>query len=189
MPTTRSVADLATHRARVACALVLAACIGGCAMPTLTSRSAACTLAVLVAPTTGCDSTPLAPPSLDEQAKRFAPAAGTAQIYVTRPSIVGARFLWLVLIDGKTIGGLSHHTYLMQASPPGPHEVTIVTAESRYTVSLVADDGANLFLQAVPLTGFAQSRAQLRVLQPEQGKKLVLDGRRAAEPARESQGS
>jgi hypothetical protein len=90
--------------------------------------------------------------------------------------------LWIIQIDGKPAGTLAANTYLMHESGPGAHRITVVTAESQHSVELSADHGDNIFLEAVPTLGWAQSRAELRALQTEQGKKLVLDARRAALP-------
>src|SRR5262245_14929859 len=164
-------------------AALLAALASGCAAPTLKPRSASCTMAVLIAPIVGCASTPLASQELDDDAKRFAPEPGTSQIYIVRPSLVGSRFPWWVQIDGEPAGVLSVDTYVMQPALPGPHHVTIITSESRHTLELTPDDGASLFLEAVPQMGRTEARAQLRVLQPEQGRRRVLDARRVATPS------
>jgi hypothetical protein len=140
-------------------------------------------MAVLIAPTVGCASTPLASHELDDDAKRFAPAPGTSQIYIARPSLVGGRFPWLVQIDGEPAGVLSVDTYVMQATVPGPHHITIITGESQHTLELTTDNGASLFLEAVPQMGHTEARAQLRVLQPEQGRQRVRDARRVATPS------
>jgi hypothetical protein len=141
-------------------------------------------MAVLLAPTVGCETVPLASQELDADAKRFAPAPGTSHIYVARSSLVGARFPWLIQIDGTPVGVLSVDTYLMQPTMPGRHHVTIITGESRHTLELSIDDGASLFLEAVSQMGWTEARAQLRVLQPEQGRQRVLDARRVATPER-----
>jgi hypothetical protein len=86
-------------------------------------------------------------------------------------------------VDGVVVGALSLDTYVMLEVEPGPHRVTIVTAESQHTLEVSADEGDNVFLEALPKMGLAQARAELRVLSPEQGRKRVLQERRVMNPS------
>jgi hypothetical protein len=53
-------------------------------------------------------------------------------------------------VDGVVVGALSLDTYVMLEVEPGPHRVTIVTAESQHTLEVSADEGDNVFLEALP---------------------------------------
>lgn len=160
--------------------VLLAITLAGCATPRLTPRSAICTFAVVVAPLAGCESTPFASDELDQEAKRFAPSVGESQLYVARPSIVGAAKLWPLQVDDTPAAWLSAGTYAMVKTTPGLHRLTVLRSERKYTLDIVAGDGANVFVEAEASLGFTEARVELRVISMERGKNLVLAARRVA---------
>jgi hypothetical protein len=179
MPSVLSEAGRAMIPASLACIGALA----GCAAPTgLLPRSPACTFAVLVAPTVGCESAPLADQALDDEAKRFATVPGRVRIYVVRDSFVGSRYRWEVRIDNMPVAVLPLDTYVMQETTPGPHRITIVTAESEHSMDVTPEDGTSLFLEAIPTIGRVAARAQLRMLDVERGQQMVRGARRVTGP-------
>ena len=172
-----------TGRAMIGASLACIGMLAGCAAPTgLLPRSPACTLAVLVAPTVGCESAPLADEALDAEAKRFAMVPGRVRIFVVRDSFVGSRYRWEVRIDNMPVAVLPLDTYVMQETGPGPHRITIVTAESEHSMDVRPEGGTSLFLEAIPTIGRVAARAQLRMLDVERGKQMVRGARRVGPP-------
>ena len=110
---------------------------------------------------------------MDREAKQFSPVTGEAKIYIVRPSVVGARYLWDIQFDGKHAGLLAEQTYLMLVVPPGPHEVSVLAGEDRHSLAIATSPGENCFVEVVSRIGWAASRAMLRVLQREQGEATV----------------
>ena len=151
----------------------MAAMLGACTSVALLPRSTECTLAVLVAPGSSCQSMPRALEALDSEAKRFAPVAGKANVYIVRPSIVGGRRVWDIQFDGRHAGLIAEHTYLLLVAPPGAHEVSVLTGENRHAITVNANPGENHFIEVVSRIGWTESRAELRELQREQGEAAV----------------
>ena len=123
--------------------------------------------------------TPLAPAAADAEGKRFAPPAGMANIYVARTSIVGSRYRFGVLLDGKPAGLVALNTYLLLQVPPGEHRIGVTTPENQHSVAVDAHDGQNYFFEAVSRTGFAYANAELRSLADLEGRRAVLETQRA----------
>jgi hypothetical protein len=123
--------------------------------------------------------TPLAPAAADAEGKRFAPPAGKANIYVARTSIVGSRYRFGVLLDGKAAGLVALDTYLLLQVDAGPHRIGVTTPENQYAVDVDAREGQSYFFEAVSRTGFAYANAELRPLADAEGRRVVLQTRRA----------
>ena len=122
---------------------------------------------------------PLAPAEADAEGKRFAPPAGKANIYIARTSIVGSRYRFGVLLDGKPAGQVALDTYLLLQVDAGQHRISVTTPENQYALPVDARDGQNYFYEAVSRTGFAYANAELRPLADADGRKLVQETRRA----------
>ena len=146
-----------------------------------------CSISVLAA---GCASGPvvvalpqkaaMASSEADAEGKRFTPAAGRANIYVTRTSFRGSLNRQQILLNGTAVGEIAWNTYLLLVVDPGTHEVTIVTPESRHSVTVRASNGENHFVSTVSRTGLVHARAELQVLTDSEGRQAVLATQRAA---------
>ncbi len=145
----------------------------------LVLHAAALLLAGCTVPVPLPQKTPLAPAAADAEGKRFAPPAGKANIYVARTSVIGSRYRFGVLLDGKPAGLVALDTYLLLQVDAGQHNVTVTTPENRYEVAVDARDGQNYFYEAVSRTGVSYANAELRPLSDAEGRRLVQGTRRA----------
>lgn len=139
-----------------------------------------CVTAVAIA-AGGCASVTLAPDDLDAQAKRFRPQAGKANVYLTRTSPLGGAFLFQVFLDGKLAGSIAPNTYLLFEVEPGERRLAVTTPESQFVAGLTAAASESYFIEVMPVLGMMNPRAELVALAPEEGRKAVLDTKRAAD--------
>jgi len=121
----------------------------------------------------------LAPDSADAEAKRFTPPEGRAHIYVSRTSIVGSRYRFGILLDGKPAGLVALNTFLLLEVSPGEHRIAATTPENEHVVAVDARSGANYFFEAASRMGIAYANAELRPLAEAEGRQAVLQTRRA----------
>ena len=121
----------------------------------------------------------LAPDSADAEAKRFMPPEGRAHIYISRTSIVGSRYRFGILLDGKPAGLIALNTFLLLEVSPGEHRIAATSPENEHVVAVDTRSGGNYFFEAVSRTGFAYANAELRPLAEAQGKQAILQTRRA----------
>jgi len=149
-------------RASTTCAAAMALLLAGCAVPISLPQK-----------------TLLAPEAADAEGKRFAPPAGKANIYIARTSIIGSRYRFGVLLDGKAAGLVALNTYLLLQVDAGQHRISVTTPENQYAVAVDARDGQNYFFEAVSRTGFAYANAELRPLADAEGRQVVQETRRA----------
>jgi len=159
--------------------VVVATALAGCTV-SLKPRSAECVIGTLLG--AGCAPLQRASDDLDNEAKQFLPAQGKANLYVVRPSIFGGRYLWAIEIDGKPVGAIAEHTYILLELAPGQYAVTAVTGETRHTLAVDVKTGGIVIVEVVSRMGMTQSRAELRELPSEQGRVAVTNARRAAMP-------
>jgi hypothetical protein len=158
-------------------AAAIAFALSGCESVTLRPRSVECTIATVISPV-GCQPMERAADTKDEEAKRFTATSGKANLYVVRPSIVGGRYAWLIQVDGKPVGAIAEHTFLLLAVEPGRHEIAVQTGENRHALVIDTNGGENRFIEVVSKLGWTESRAELRVAQREQGETAVLKSKR-----------
>jgi len=114
----------------------------------------------------------------DEEAKRFTPTVGKANLYVVRPSIVGGRYAWIIQVDGKSIGSIAEHTFLLLTVQPGGHEIAVQTGENRHAIFVNASAGENQFIKVVSKLGWTESRAELHSILREPGESAVRSSKR-----------
>ena len=145
----------------------------------LMTCAAALLLAGCTVPIALPQKTLLAPAEADAEGKRFAPPAGKANIYIARTSIVGSRYRFGVRLDGEAAGLVSLNTYLLLQVPAGEHRVSVTTPENEHAVAVDARDGRNYFFEAVSRTGVSYANAELRPLQDDEGRRVVLETQRA----------
>ncbi len=132
------------------------AALSGCGPLQLRPRSAECT-AVTALVGIGCEPMERMSDGADEEAKRFVPSAGKGSVYVVRPSIVGGRYVWTIQVDGKTIGAVAEHAFMLLTIEPGHHEVAVLTGENRHAIVVNVDDSENLFVEVVAKLGWTES--------------------------------
>jgi hypothetical protein len=152
--------------------------ISGCESISLKPRSLECTLAAVIAPSTACQPMSRMSDAQDEEAKQFIPITDKARIYIVRPSVIGGRYVWTILIDGQPAGRIAEHTFLVLQLEPGSHEVAVQTGENRHALSIKLDGGEIGFLEVISKLGWVESTAELRLLQREQGEAFVRSNRR-----------
>ena len=149
----------------------------GCGSLALRPRSIECTAATLVS-SVSCQPMERAPDNQDAEAKKFAPAVDQARLYVVRPSIVGGRYAWTIQVDGKSIGAVAEHTFLLLTLDPGRHEIAVVAGENRHALVVEAGAGEIRFVEVVSRLGWTQSKAEVRSAEHGAGEAAVLGSRR-----------
>lgn len=128
----------------------------------------------------GCAATvPTMSPERDMSAEKFKPPNGEAHIYVTRTSTLAFAVLYQVHFDQELAGSIAPNTYLLFEVAPGEHEVAVLTQESQASKTVAVTEGENAFVDVVPKIGWAAARAELRLLEPDEGRKAVKQGDRA----------
>ncbi|MBI4292556.1 MAG: DUF2846 domain-containing protein [Betaproteobacteria bacterium] len=116
----------------------------------------------------------------DSTAKRFLPRKGYSHIYLYRHETLGGAFAMTVSLDGKVIGKTGPQTYLMWEVTPGKHEIASHT-ENTARITVQAKEGRNHYVWQEVKMGMWQPRSQLQEMNEEEGKKGVLECKRAAE--------
>jgi hypothetical protein len=127
----------------------------------------------------GCASVSLTPEALDVEAKRFAPPERKANIYVTRTSPFAGAVLFQIYLNGRIAGSIAQDTYLLFEVEPGSHQLAVMTPESQHIVVVTAAANDSHFVEAIPRVGFMQARAELQPQTKEEGKRAVLQSKRA----------
>ena len=124
--------------------------------------------------------TPLASEESDAASKRFSPPSGSANVYVARTSIVGSRYRFGILLDGKPAGLVALNTHLLLEVAPGTHRLSATSPENEDAVLLEVKAGENYFFELASRTGTTYAHAELRRMPEGDGKAAVLRTRRAA---------
>ncbi len=110
-------------------------------------------LAVLaVALALGCATVPSVPPSEAETAaKRYAPAEGQANIYVSRTDeSLGKAVGFDLFVDQVKAVTLTPGTFTLVPVAPGSHVIKIASPSNSMTATLQAVAGKNYFYQVTP---------------------------------------
>ena len=127
----------------------------------------------------GCASVPMTSPTLDSQAKAFTPEPGKANIYVNRGGGMGSALEFQVVLDGRISGSLAPHTFQLLSVSPGAHTLLVQGAENVQQQKLDAEAGKNYFYRVSVHMGWASGRAHLDPLSEIEGRKEVMDSKRA----------
>lgn len=133
--------------------------------------------AVAVLLVSGCAATiELASTHEDAAAKSFVPPPGEANIYITRKDqFAGSAVLFQVVVDGRVEGGIAPGTYHVVAVKPGPHSVTVTTAENQSTQKVEALAGENYFFEVKPKMGWMAARAEVVQLSESDGRAAISE--------------
>src|SRR5262245_3998563 len=125
---------------------------------------------------------PMAPESMDLEAKRFAAAPDRANIYVVRTPGMSS-VVFRLSIDGRLVGSIAPGTCHLASVTPGEHTVAAFSQESQELVKLATEAGKNYFVE-VSLrrrVGFWATTWYVRVTQAsdEEGRQMVQESRGA----------
>ena len=134
-----------------------------------------CTTAIALLLLSACAATvELAAPAADQAAKTFAPAAGMANIYVTREDrFTGSAVLFQLIVDQKVVGGLAPGTYHLIPVAPGPHTISVTTAENQSMQQLDAVAGQSYFFEVRPKMGLVSARVEVATMTDVDGRAAV----------------
>lgn len=127
----------------------------------------------------GCASVPMTTSSLDSAAKQFAPEPGKASIYINRGGGMGTAIVFQTILDGRIIGALAPHTYQLLSVTPGEHTLAVTGVENVQQQKVIAEAGKNYFFNVSVSMGWVSGHAHLDPVTQEQGRKQVLDSKRA----------
>ena len=125
----------------------------------------------------GCAATvELAEPDEDQAAKAFVPAAGQANIYVTRKDqFTGSAVLFQLVVDQRVIGGIAPGTYHLVSVAPGPHTVSVTTSENQSMEEVEAVAGESYFFEVRPKMGWIAARAEVSRMSDAEGRAAVSE--------------
>jgi hypothetical protein len=130
----------------------------------------------------GCASVPMATPEADGTAKQFQAKPGYANIYLYRNETFGAAIAMTVSLDGKIEGRTGPQTYFLWEVAPGKHEIASHT-ENTARIVIDAQAGKNHYVWQEVKMGFWQPASQLHEVSEIEGKKGVLECKRATAEA------
>ena len=145
-------------------------------------RLLGCLATVFTLLVAGCaSSVQLAPPVLDESAKRFEPVPNKMVVYVIEDNGVGAhRAFFQVHVNGKYAAAISGNTFCRLVLEPGRTRVLVSSPENQEAVTVNGKAGEVLYLAATSYGGWTQMRVKpLRQLSADEGKRAVLAGKLA----------
>ena len=126
----------------------------------------------------GCTSVPMASIEADASAKQFQSAKGSANIYLYRNETFGGAVAMTVSLDGKVMGRTGPQTFFLWQVPPGKHEIASHT-ENTSRLTIDAQEGRNHYVWQEVKMGMWQPGSQLREVEEPEGRKGVLECKRA----------
>ena len=135
-------------------------------------------LAVIAGALAGCASVPMASMEADAGAKQFQPKPGLSNIYLYRSETFGAAVAMTVSLDGKVMGKTGPQTYFLWEVAPGRHEIASHT-ENTAKITIDAKAGRNHYVWQEVKMGMWQPGSQLLEMSEEDGRKGVLECKRA----------
>lgn len=128
----------------------------------------------------GCASVQMASVEADTGAKQFVPRKGYSNIYFYRNETFGAAVAMTVSLDGRVMGRTGPQTYFLWEVAPGRHEIASHT-ENTAKITIDAKEGRNHYVWQEVKMGMWQPGSLLHEVNEEEGKKGVLECKRAAE--------
>lgn len=129
---------------------------------------------------TGCAAVPMASMEADASAKQFQPKKGYSNIYLYRNETFGAAIAMTVSLNGKVMGKTGSQTYFLWEVPPGRYEIASHT-ENTAKIAINTQEGRNHYVWQEVKMGLWQPRSQLHEMSEEDGRKAVLECKRAIE--------
>jgi hypothetical protein len=135
-------------------------------------------LIVMASGLAGCASVPMASMDADAQAKQFSPPKGQSNIYLYRNETFGGAVALTVSLNGRVMGKTGPQTYFLWEVPPGKHEI-VSHAENTARLVIEAQEGRSYYIWQEVKMGLWQPRSQLHEVNEQEGKKGVLECKRA----------
>lgn len=126
----------------------------------------------------GCAAVPMASVDEDASAKRFEPKPGRASIYLYRNETFGGAVAITVSLDGKVMGRTGAQTFFLWDVAPGRHEI-VSHSENTSKITIDAKEGRNHYVWQEVKMGMWQPGSLLQEVGEEQGRKGVLECKRA----------
>ena len=123
---------------------------------------------------TGCASVPMAPASVDSEAKQFKSIPDQANIYVYRNEGIGAAIKMGIYADEQPIAQTAAKTFINFQLAPGAHTIR-GHAENNSEVTLDAKGGELYFIWQEVKMGFASARNKLQIMDADEGKAGVQE--------------
>ena len=117
----------------------------------------------------GCASVKMADTAQDTQAKKFAPKANVAGIYIYRNESMGGAVKMDVSVDGKPMGQTAKKTYIYTEVQPGSHTVSS-KAENTSEVTIDAVAGKLYYVWQEVKMGVMYARNKLSLVDEATGK-------------------
>ncbi len=134
--------------------------------------------ALITAVLAGCASVPMASMEADSSAKQFQPRKGYSNIYLYRNETFGGAIALTVSLDGKVMGKTGPKTYFLWEVTPGKHKVAS-HAENTEILEIEAKEGRNHYVWQEVKIGMWQPRSLLHEMNEDEGRKGVLECKRA----------
>lgn len=137
----------------------------------------------------GCVSVPLARPAIDQQVKVLQPPAGTAAVFIYRPSAVmaGTGVMLGVLLDEARVSRLAPGSFAVVHVRPGEHKLVVV-ASALAERSFVAEAGRRYYFRAEPAFQWSGGPGVelVQVLEEQKARDELAACALVADPAGES---
>ena len=127
----------------------------------------------------GCATVQLASQQLDQEAKSFTASPEKSNIYIVRGMGLGFVVSFQIALDGKIIGSIAPNTYHLLTVAPGQHTISAFSAENSAQVSINTESGKNYYVKVGPRMGLAAARVGVEIISEEEGKRAVLESKRA----------
>jgi hypothetical protein len=140
-------------------------------VPTITRIFVAAFVAAMFC---SCATVPMASASADAAAKQFEVPANKSRVYVVRASGFGPGVLFSISVDGRKVGLLPTHTFLLVEVEPGERTFTAAGHENEDPVALTAEGGKAYFLRVGPRPGWLFARAAIYEIPEAEGRQVVL---------------
>ena len=122
----------------------------------------------------GCASIKKSSPELDQNAKKFTPLTGKANIYIFRDELLGGAVSINVDIDGTLIGTTAAKTFLLASVYPGKH-VIHSNAENESVLEVETQKNKNYFIWQEVKMGILFARNKLQQVTEENGKSRIKE--------------
>jgi len=132
------------------------------------------TLAIFIA-ALGCASVPPGSDTLAEEARRFTPPPGKANLYAVREwSVFRSGIVWPVTLDFKEFGNVGQRSYLYGVVGPGEHVLGAnLPGPVPNRVKFTAEAGRNHFFRLSAAPGWLAGMIRIEILDEETGRALI----------------
>jgi hypothetical protein len=124
---------------------------------------------------TGCASVPPGSDALAQQARRFTPPPGRANLYAVRAwSVFESGIVWPVTLDFREFGNVGQRSYLYGLVPPGEHVLGAnLPGPVPNRVKFAAEAGRNYFFKLTPTPGWLAGGLRIEPIDEAAGRALI----------------